>query len=554
MWPLGGGLTRSPERRASPKAVRPAAAGGRPAGVRVPLSCGACCEVMQDPVGLDCGHSFCAPCLTRATHTAEGGTPKGKGVQCPQCDERSASVQPLPAPPARGGAAAPPRAEVCDWCEQAAPDAYCEDCKTSLCRACVGLVHRKRNMSAHSIVPLAAKPNTFARCEVPGHDRAFVKYYCKTCGEAACPQCATERHGDCVRHEVVGILTVVGHVADRLRRRMGRVEEEKHRLKELVAGNHRTRLQFNTTAVAYEQQVRHVFAALRRQLQREEDAMVAELRASFQSGRAGLLASTDALMEQCDTANGTLDALSTCLQVIDNDIGNGAAAAAISSLKREAEEFPAPALEGITVPRGAGFRYSVPEYHIPSLQKAAGLSMDLKPVHAASTLLQLTFPPPPAGDVSVDLSPEGTVLSVGKLCGWASIRAKQELARSTYQWKLRLHTFNVMIGVASPDDARPDLHKGRGFFWYTDIQGPPFGVLGSPTPAFDALPPLHSLGCGPVDVVLKYDADAGTLAARVAGRDCGVVGERIAPPVCPAVSFIDDAQKVVVVSDMCSHP
>ncbi|KAJ9439934.1 conserved zinc-finger protein [Diplonema papillatum] len=426
-------------------------------------------------------------------------------------------------------------------------------------------------MNSHSIVPLAAKAKPACRkCPLPGHDRAAVRYYCKTCRSPGCATCVAEKHAN---HLVVQLADVARDLVSALTENATRILEAKNRLKELVACNQSTRHRVESTGRAFEEQLRSHFDAARRAL--EWTQYHTQRKATADT----LSKSTRTLLRRLDVVN--YNALRNRHKMSKIRTGDLAAAAdecvgafqgrpAFTGLQQgrhgesrrirlefDDEEPPYPALynagevaglfEALRVPRGAGFCFNVPRPETTtSASKAFQLKLDLRTEVISPARTSLTFSAPPQdGAITVTPSADGTIIAFGKLMDWASIRANEVFRSGMHTWTLRLFTYNVMIGVTSEDEHRMDLHKGRGFFWYIDIAGPSFGSLGSSTAALEGIPPLPTLP-QPVDVLLTYNAEEATLSAKVAGSDKGVIGTGIAPPVQPAFCFVADSQMITV--------
>ena len=558
----------------------------------------------------------------------DGDAGGGAAVQCPVCDCKSKAPQGVDASisralsylPARveggGGtavaAAAPSSSSTaaaatssntpsyCDWCERQRPEMYCEDCHTSLCPACTTAVHARRGMSLHNILPVTAaaaaaaatvsaagggvggvatssSERGYAACAVAGHGRSAVKYYCGACREAGCSHCVAETHRG--HAGVVRIEEVVEGVLADVKASAKRATEAKHQLKETVAGNHHTRQQFNSTAVSFEHQVRHLFAGLRRDLDHQEDTLLEEFRALFTRGRQTLLDSTDELFRELDARNAALRQLSCDVR----DLSGGApaaspAAAVVGHLTERARKEAAAAAAAATdtspeaasigslmVPRGSGFVFDVPTPPPIKVAPLFNLGLSLKKVPAVGAARRLAFRRAGSGAPEVDLGAAAageTHLRSGKL-GYSSIRASEVFGASgVYQWKVRVHTFNMMIGVVSAAETREDIHQGAGFLWYLDISGSAYGTLGTSTPNLESLPPLNTFAAdagggggdsaGPgesahgVEVLLSYDGGAETLSAAIQGGDAAVIGTGVTPPVQAAFAFLAEGQRAAV--------
>ena len=177
------------------------------------LTCPVCLELYTNPKTLPCLHSFCQHCLE--------GLPLDKKnktyyLTCPTCRLRTV----LPG----GGAGAFPVAfhlsnskEVhsllkkvsdpqqlsCDNCTTANATGYCKDCSKLLCQKCMDAHKIWAPFANHQITildevtasSLPAKKEPIVTCSVPSHDEP-LKYYCDTCDESICRDCAMLTHKD----------------------------------------------------------------------------------------------------------------------------------------------------------------------------------------------------------------------------------------------------------------------------------------------------------------------------------------------------------------------
>ena len=179
------------------------------------LTCPGCLNLFTNPKTLPCLHSFCQVCLE--------GLPLDKinetyCFSCPTCHHCVV----LP----EAGARAFPVAfhiknlneihnlmkkvadnehVICDNCTVANSNGYCNDCNKFLCTEC-DLVHKKWGpTSNHQLTSLdevisSSQMFTFKQepptpCSVTSHDEP-LKYFCETCDETICRDCAILAHKD----------------------------------------------------------------------------------------------------------------------------------------------------------------------------------------------------------------------------------------------------------------------------------------------------------------------------------------------------------------------
>ena len=182
------------------------------------LTCPVCLDLYTNPKTLPCLHSFCEACIERFPQNKEGET---YYLSCPTCCHRTEL-------PGGGAGAFPvafhvnnlkeiyslmkkvsdPQQVTCDNCTKANATGYCKDCSKFFCRECDG-VHKKWAPFANHIMAsldevtasvsssqlLPAKQEPTLTCSVPSHDEP-LKYYCDTCDESICRDCAILTHKD----------------------------------------------------------------------------------------------------------------------------------------------------------------------------------------------------------------------------------------------------------------------------------------------------------------------------------------------------------------------
>ena len=178
------------------------------------LTCPVCLDHYTDPKTLPCLHSFCQHCLEGLPLDKKNETYYLSCPTCRHCTEL----------PEEGAGAFPvafhvnnlkeiyslmkkvadPQQVTCDICTTANATGYCKDCNQFLCTDCISM-HKKWALFAnHELTSLdevtasvsftsqlltPAKQEATLTCSVPGHDEP-LKYYCDTCDESICRDCA----------------------------------------------------------------------------------------------------------------------------------------------------------------------------------------------------------------------------------------------------------------------------------------------------------------------------------------------------------------------------
>ena len=182
------------------------------------LTCPVCLDLYTNPKTLPCLHSFCEACIERFPQDKEDET---YYLSCPTCRHRTEL-------PGGGAGAFPvafyinnlkdahsllkkvsdPQQVTCDNCTTANATGYCKECNQFLCTECIG-THKKWAPIAHHQIAsldevtasvsstqlLPAKQEPTLTCSVPSHDEP-LKYYCDTCDESICRDCAVLTHKD----------------------------------------------------------------------------------------------------------------------------------------------------------------------------------------------------------------------------------------------------------------------------------------------------------------------------------------------------------------------
>ncbi|XP_065647014.1 E3 ubiquitin-protein ligase TRIM71 [Hydra vulgaris] len=166
--------------------------------------CILCSETFKNPKVLPCLHSFCYSCLEELIRGHE------QTLICPTCTvEIQVDPTGLDAFPANSFAInmlnilAIENPTNCSNCEdRELANSRCLDCVENLCTRCVTAHERIRQTKGHKIITFeelqnnavhdALKCHSFCKT----HDREILKYFCETCDEAICRDCAICEHRD----------------------------------------------------------------------------------------------------------------------------------------------------------------------------------------------------------------------------------------------------------------------------------------------------------------------------------------------------------------------
>ena len=183
------------------------------------LTCPVCLDLYTNPKTLPCLHSFCEACIERFPQDKEGET---YYLSCPTCRHRTEL-------PGGGAGAFPvafyinnlkdvhsllkkvsdPQQVTCDNCTTANATGYCKDCSKFFCQKCMDIHNGWAPFANHIMASLdevtasvsstsqslPTKQEPTLTCSVPSHDEP-LKYYCDTCDESICRDCAILTHKD----------------------------------------------------------------------------------------------------------------------------------------------------------------------------------------------------------------------------------------------------------------------------------------------------------------------------------------------------------------------
>ncbi|XP_030064099.1 E3 ubiquitin-protein ligase TRIM47 [Microcaecilia unicolor] len=174
-----------------------------------PLSCSVCLEIMQKPVTIPCGHSFCVECVE--AHWDNANRP-GQDVSCPLCRitfparpelrknlvlcELLERWQPIrqvvvtEAPPSSTDV-------LCDFCtdEKTKAAKSCLFCMSSYCASHVQAHYRNSVFQNHQLVPPVRHIGSVCKVHL-----LPMESFCKTDQICICQECACQGHQE---HEVV---------------------------------------------------------------------------------------------------------------------------------------------------------------------------------------------------------------------------------------------------------------------------------------------------------------------------------------------------------------
>lgn len=166
------------------------------------LDCVLCEENFKSPKVLPCLHTFCQQCLEQIIRVPE------RALSCPVCNvEMNIPANGLSAIPDNTFAMnmlnilAVQNPTACTNCEdRELANSRCLDCVENLCSNCVDAHQRIRQTKSHKVIPFDEIQNNAVHdaikcpsfCKI--HEEEILKYYCSTCGDAICRDCALYEH------------------------------------------------------------------------------------------------------------------------------------------------------------------------------------------------------------------------------------------------------------------------------------------------------------------------------------------------------------------------
>ena len=183
--------------------------------IKKEITCCICYELFTDPRTLPCLHTFCKSCIQRSVNTGLAEVPEGF-FECPLC---RAHV-PLPARGIDGISANfsikrlieiySKRQEVstdtvpkCRLCTSSNPATmWCIECDGTVCSECFASHKRMKIFSQHKVIPMqefTSDPKHAIKVFLnpgvcPAHPDQVLKFYCYTCDQTICVECALLDH------------------------------------------------------------------------------------------------------------------------------------------------------------------------------------------------------------------------------------------------------------------------------------------------------------------------------------------------------------------------
>jgi hypothetical protein len=182
------------------------------------LTCSICKGTLNEPTTLSCFHSYCKQCISRYIEIQREEAQQEHRAQhlfnCPQCRtqfelKQGESVEHLPSNYFINNMLGILKIQQqahklsCESCRAQLPAACrCIDCERYLCKNCLTTHNNWHDFNDHVVLTLEelAKPGNQAKskeklhCQKHGHEKKAYAFYCDTCQELICINCAVLDH------------------------------------------------------------------------------------------------------------------------------------------------------------------------------------------------------------------------------------------------------------------------------------------------------------------------------------------------------------------------
>ena len=202
-------------------------------GIEELLTCCICTETLEEPKTLPCFHSFCKKCLAKYIEVEREKAKKQEKARhsfdCPMCRTQFELTQ------GKSVEQIPPNyfinalLDILPIIQQQTQKLHCESCKVAqvpvtsrcieceryLCKNCLNAHNNWPDFKQHDVMTLAELANPEnqrkargkPRCTKEGHGNKALVFYCNTCQELACINCAVLNHSK-ANHDYQPIDTV----------------------------------------------------------------------------------------------------------------------------------------------------------------------------------------------------------------------------------------------------------------------------------------------------------------------------------------------------------
>lgn len=543
--------------------------------IALPITCGICFSILQEPCLLPCKHGFCMKCIRQRLDNSGAGD----GYSCLLCSNHYPNLNAKTCGDyydkdladrvlqlSRGADARP----ECLWCDAAKATVFCPECLYTLCADCNAAVHKMGRKKAH--VPITINDsrsirNATKKCGEKGHEEYKLEFFCLQCEQLCCAYCL--QIGPHKMHDNIVVSKAAMDVRNQMGRDLENLGHVKTRLEQQANELNRVNSQYLETYDHVESLIADRFAAFRQQLAQKEldvrkllaglremgDNSLCEARSSFlekidQINMAGITyrrlqhggADYEVLMNR-STVNAFLNLE---LQPVTgtgfrlSDLGNVIVSGMEISLDLNARgPEDAAQRSSFLQPRSMLADNHGANNNSRSLARAAP-SQPVAALHHAGGF-RWTFAPD--NDVEFRESADGLTCRCLETAesGQIGIRTNESFENAqaigggrdgSVSWRVRLDRISdTFVGIV--DSTVLPGQAPEGFYWRPMKQGQFDGRVGRATHV------LKSLNvCRPGDVLrFTYEFSSKSVRLSVNNIDRGVIVEGVAPTVAPCFIF-----------------
>lgn len=242
----------------------------------MPITCGLCFSILQEPALLPCKHAFCMKCIRSKLDKAGAGD----GYTCLLCSNHYPNLNSKTVGDyfdraladrviqlSRGADARP----LCTWCDDVEATVFCPECLYSLCGDCNVAVHKMGRKKTHEPIAISDSRsirNATKKCPEKGHEEYKLEFYCLQCEMLCCAYCL--QIGPHKMHDNIIVAKAAMDVRNQMGRDLENLGHVKTRLEQQANDLNRVQGQYLETYDHVESLIADRFAAFRQQLAQKE--------------------------------------------------------------------------------------------------------------------------------------------------------------------------------------------------------------------------------------------------------------------------------------------
>jgi hypothetical protein len=275
----------------------------------LPITCGICFSILQEPVTLPCKHSACAKCVRQRLESSGAGD----GYTCLLCTNHYPNLNAKTVGDyfnkdlahrvlqlSRGADARP----ECTWCDKATATVFCPECCYTLCNECNAAVHLMGRKKTH--VPITINDsrsirNAARKCAEKGHEEYKLEFFCLQCEQLCCAYCL--QIGPHKMHDNIVVAKAAMDVRNQMGRDLENLGHVKTRLEQQANELNRVNSQYLETYDHVESLIADRFAAFRQQLAQKELDVRKLLAGLREMGDNSLCEARSSFLEKIDQIN-----------------------------------------------------------------------------------------------------------------------------------------------------------------------------------------------------------------------------------------------------------